>query len=84
MGQAERGHIQHEIENEANKLFPGRIRRVELLQHDDAPMIEPDQQMPRFVFVDPADGREGRPRARRMNNAGLPSQAAASMGPMFC
>ena len=23
MGQADRSHIQHEIENEANKLFPG-------------------------------------------------------------
>ena len=80
MGQAERGYIQHEIENEANKLFPGRIRRVGLLQHGDALMIEPGQQMPRFVFVDPADGRE----ARRMNNAGLPSQTAASMGPAFC
>jgi hypothetical protein len=62
MGQAERGHIQHEIENEADKLFPGRIRRAELLRHGDAPMIEPGQQMPRFVFVDPAEGREGRPR----------------------
>ena len=62
MGQAERGHIQHEIENEANKLFPGRIRRVELLQYGDAPMIEPGQLMPRFVFADPAGGREGRPR----------------------
>ena len=55
MDQAEKDHIQHEIENEANKLFPGRIRRVELLQHDDAPMIEPGQLMPRLVFADPAD-----------------------------
>ena len=55
MGQAERDHIQHEIEIAANKLFPGRIRRVELLQHGDAPMIEPGQLMPRFVFANPAD-----------------------------
>jgi hypothetical protein len=82
MGQAERGHIQHEIENEANKLFPGRIRRVELLHHGDAPMIDPGQQMPSFVFVDPTAAK-GVPAARRMNNAGLPSQTAASMGPMF-
>jgi hypothetical protein len=61
MDQAERDHIQHEIEIAANKLFPGLIRRVELLQHGDAPMIEPGQLMPRFVFVDPAGGREGRP-----------------------
>jgi hypothetical protein len=54
MDQAERDHIQHEIETAANKLFPGLIRRVELLQHGDAPMIEPGQLMPRFVFADPA------------------------------
>jgi|SRR5215472_3101876 len=61
MDQAERDHIQHEIETAANKLFPGWIRRVELLQHGDAPMIEPGQLMPRFVFAQPAGKREGRP-----------------------
>jgi hypothetical protein len=61
MDQAERDHIQHEIEIAANKLFPGLIRRVEVLQHGDAPMIEPGQLMPRFVFVDPADRRGGPP-----------------------
>jgi hypothetical protein len=55
MNQAERDHIQHELEIAANKLFPGWIRRVELLQHDDAPMIEPGQLMPRLVFTDPGD-----------------------------
>ncbi len=55
MDQAERDHIQHELEIEANELFPGWIRRVELLQHDDAPWIEPGQLMPRLVFTDPAD-----------------------------
>jgi hypothetical protein len=53
MDQAERDHIQHELEIAANDLFPGWIRRVELLQHDDAPMIEPGQLMPRLVFADP-------------------------------
>ncbi|HTZ27395.1 MAG TPA: hypothetical protein VMC83_25595 [Streptosporangiaceae bacterium] len=55
MDQAERDHIQRELEIAANKLFPDWIRRVELLQHDDAPMIEPGQLMPRLVFTDPAD-----------------------------
>src|SRR5580700_8386037 len=55
MDQAEKDHIQHEIEIAANKLFPGWIRRVELLQHGDTPMIEPGQLMPRLVFTDPAD-----------------------------
>jgi hypothetical protein len=54
MDQAERVHIQHELDIAANELFPDWIRRVELLQHDDAPMIEPGQLMPRLVFKDPA------------------------------
>lgn len=54
MDQAERDHIQHELEIAANKLFPGWIRRVELLQHGHAPNIEPGQLMPRLVFTDPA------------------------------
>jgi hypothetical protein len=54
MDQTEMDRIQHELETEANELFPGWLRRVELLQHDDAPMIEPGQLMPRLVFKDPA------------------------------
>ena len=57
MDQAERDHIQHELEIAANELLPGWIRRVELLQHDDAPMIEPGQLMPRLVFTDPPAAR---------------------------
>ena len=53
MDQAERDHIHHELDIAANELLPGWIRRVELLQHDDAPMIEPGQLMPRLVFTDP-------------------------------
>ena len=54
MDQVETDHIQHELEIAANKLFPGWIRRVELLQRDDAPWMEPGQLMPRLVFTDPA------------------------------
>ena|SRR2546421_621697 len=61
MDQAERDHIQHELEIAANELFPGWIRRVELLQHDDAPTIEPGQLMPRLVFTDPVGSRKGDP-----------------------
>jgi hypothetical protein len=54
MDNTEIDRVQQELETEANELFPGWIRRVELLQHDDAPMIEPGQLMPRLVFKDPA------------------------------
>ena len=61
MDQTERDQIQHELEITANELLPGWIRRVELLQHDDAPTIEPGQLMPRLVFTDPVGSRKGDP-----------------------
>jgi hypothetical protein len=70
MEQAERDNIQHELETEANELFPGWIRRVELLQHDDAPWIEPGQLMSRLVFTDPADRvRDPHPDPRKVAKA---------------
>jgi hypothetical protein len=60
MSQAERDHIQHELAIAASELLPGWIRRVELLQHDDAPWMEPGQLMPRLVFKDPADRLQDR------------------------
>jgi hypothetical protein len=66
MAQAETDHIQHELEIAANELFPGWIRRVELLQHDDAaPMIEPGQLMVRLVFGDPVRSHGEHPDPRK-------------------
>ena len=65
MDQAERDHIQHELEVAANELFPGWILRVELLEHDDAPMIGPGQLMPRLVFADPVRSHAERPDPRK-------------------
>jgi len=66
MDQAEIDHIQHELEIAANELFPDWIRRVELLQHDDAPMIEPGQLMARLVFTDPVQSNEKHPDPRKV------------------
>ena len=66
MDHAERDRIQHELEIAANKLFPGWIRRVEVLQHDDAPMIEPGQVMARLVFTDRVRGGEPHPDPRKV------------------
>jgi len=76
MDQAEADHIQHQLEIAANELFPRWIRRVELLQHDDAPMIEPGQLMARLVFADPigshADPRKAAKHARTFKLAIAP------------
>ena len=81
MDQAERDHIQHEIEIAANKLFPGWIRRVELLQYGDAPNIEPGQLMPRLVFTDPVDRlREPHPDPRKVAKAARTFKLAVGPG----
>ena len=83
MDQAERDHIQHELDIVANELFPdfpGRICRVELLQHDDAPMIEPGQLMPRLVFADPLRSRPGNPDPRKAAKAARTFKLAGAPG----
>jgi len=80
MDQAERDHIRHELEIAANELFPGWIRRVELLQHDDAPMIEPGQLMARLVFTDPVRSREEHPDPRKVAKHGRTFKMAIGPG----
>src|SRR5580658_9346310 len=81
MDQAQRDHIQHELETAANELLPGWIRRVELLQHDDAPWIEPGEAMTRLVFTDPA-GRlhEPHPDPRKVAKAARTFKMAVGPG----
>jgi hypothetical protein len=81
MDQAEKEHVQHELETAANELFPGWIRRVELLQHDDAPWMEPGQLMPRLVFNDPADVvRDPHPDPRKVAKAARTFKLAVAPG----
>ncbi len=56
MDQAAEDRIQHEIEDEAKKLFPGVVRRVEWLHYGDEPVIEPGGLLPRFVVRPVAAG----------------------------
>jgi hypothetical protein len=81
MDQTEMDRIQHELESEANELFPGWLRRVELLQHDEAPMIEPGQLMPRLVFRDPVERlQEPHPDPRKVAKAGRTFKLAVGPG----
>jgi len=81
MDQAERDHVQHELEIAANEFLPGWIRRVELLQRDDAPWMEPGQLMPRLVFKDPV-GRlqDGHPDPRKVAKAARTLKMAVGPG----
>jgi hypothetical protein len=81
MDQAETDHIQHELETAANEVFGGWIRRVEMLQHDDAPWMEPGQLMPRLVFKDPADrARDPHPDPRKAAKAARTFKLAVAPG----
>jgi hypothetical protein len=81
MDQTEMDRIRHELETEANELFPGWLRRVELLQHDEAPGIEPGQLMPRLVFKDLADRlQDPHPDPRKLAKAGRTFKLAVGPG----
>jgi hypothetical protein len=81
MDKTEIDRIQHELETEANELFPGWLRRVELLQHDDAPWMEPGQLMPRLVFKDPAHRlQDPNPDPRKVAKAGRTFKMAVGPG----
>ena len=65
MDQATEDRIKYEIEDEARKLFPGLVRRVEWLRYGDTPVIEPGEMLPRFVVRPaPSGWRLGRPGPR--------------------
>jgi hypothetical protein len=53
MDQAEIDRIQHELQDEANKLFPGAVREVALLQHGDDPLVEPGELLLRLIAIQP-------------------------------
>jgi hypothetical protein len=60
MDQAAKDRIQHELEDEAKRLFPGAVRRVDLLQHGDDPVAEPGQMVLRLVLI-ATPGEDGEP-----------------------
>jgi hypothetical protein len=53
MDQAAKDRIQHELEDEAKKLFPGAVRRAALLEHGDDPLVEPGELVLRLVIIQP-------------------------------
>lgn len=52
MDEATKDRVQHELEEETRKLFPGGARRVAVLQYGDDPMVEPGEVMVRVTTVE--------------------------------
>jgi hypothetical protein len=61
--QATQDRRRREIEDEATRLFPGAVRRVEWRHHGDTPVIEPGELLPTFVLAEPRRWR--RPEIRQ-------------------
>lgn len=64
MDETEKDRIQHELEDEANTLFPGVVRSITLLQHGEDPLVEPGEVLVRAVIAEPAGERAERPGPR--------------------
>jgi hypothetical protein len=58
MDQAARELIQREVEDEANRRFPGAVQQVRLLQHGDDPAVEPGEVLIQITLA-PQDGPDG-------------------------
>jgi len=58
MDQVVRERIQQEMEDEANRRFPGAVQQVRLLQHGDDPAVEPGEVLIRITLT-PQDGPDG-------------------------
>jgi hypothetical protein len=51
MDQATKDRIQHELDDEAKKLFPGVVLRADLLEHGDDPVAEPGETVLRMAIL---------------------------------
>jgi hypothetical protein len=70
MSETAQDSTKRQIEDEANKLFPGAIRRIEWQQYGDAPWLEPGELMPSLVLPEPPGARKrGRPEPRQALHA---------------
>jgi hypothetical protein len=59
MDQATKERMQRELKEEADKLLPGGVREVTLLEYGDDPMVEPGEMMVRVLTAEqPGEGDE--------------------------
>lgn len=54
MDQGTKGRVQQELKAEADKLFPGAVSQVAILEYGDDPMVEPGEVMVRVTTVEQA------------------------------
>jgi hypothetical protein len=52
MDQVTKERVQRELKEEADKLLPGGVREVAVLEHGDDPMVEPGEVMVRVLIAE--------------------------------
>ena len=62
MDQAAKERTQRELKDEADKLLPGIVREVTLLEYGDDPMVEPGEMMVRVLIAEQPDEGDGPPK----------------------
>lgn len=58
MDQGDVQRVQRELSEVAERLFPGAVRRVAVLQYGDDPVVEPGEVLVRLVAPEPASENE--------------------------
>jgi hypothetical protein len=66
MDQATKERVQRELKQEADKLFPGGVREVAVLEYGDDPVVEPGEVMLRVLTADQPGAGDERPRQEAM------------------
>ena len=62
MEQATKERMQRDLKQEADKLVPGRVREVTLLEYGDDPMVEPGEVMVRLLIAGQPGEDDGPPK----------------------
>jgi hypothetical protein len=66
MDQATKERVQRELKEEADKLLPGGVREVAVLEYGDDPMVEPGEVMVRVLTADQPGERDEPPKQEAM------------------
>ncbi len=66
MDQVTKERVQRELKEEADKLFPGGVREVAVLEYGDDPLVEPGEVMVRVLTAERPGERDKPPREEAM------------------
>jgi hypothetical protein len=66
MDQVKKERVQRELKQEADKLLPGGVREVAVLEYGDDPMVEPGEVMVRVLTAEQPGERDEPPKREAM------------------